>query len=221
MNSCFELYKKTVNCFHSGGFQLHKWASNRKDLMKLIESDQNSKRPDEPQPKTKFGSLENEQSFAKLSIEGSDKLDLDYDRGKPTKVLGITWDCESDQLIFDLKFLAEFGKSLKPTKRNLRRLTVKLLDPLGLLSPIIFTLKLMFQSTCVNKYTWDDELTGDHLRVWKKWLQTLRNVTVKVPRFYFYDLPELAEFSTLHCFGDTSHCGYAAAIYLVSQFQEY
>ena len=45
VNSCFELYKKTVNCFHSGGFQLHKWASNSQDLMKLIESDQNSKRP--------------------------------------------------------------------------------------------------------------------------------------------------------------------------------
>ena len=152
VNSCLELYKKTVNCFHSGGFQLHKWASNSQDLMRLIESDQNSKRPDEPQPKTKFGSLENEQSFVKLSIEGADKLDLDYDEGKPTKVLGITWDCESDQLIFDLKALAEFGKSLKPTKRNLLRLTAKLFDPLVLLSPIIFTLKLMFQSTCVNKY---------------------------------------------------------------------
>ena len=77
--------------------------------MKLIESDQNSKRPGEPQPKTKFGSLENEQSFAKLSIEGADKLDLDNYGGKPTKVLGITWDCESDQLIFDLKFQGWIG----------------------------------------------------------------------------------------------------------------
>ena len=37
----------------------------------------------------------------------------------------------------------------------------------------------------------------------------------------FYDLPELAKFSTLHCFGDATHRGFAAAIYLVSQFQEY
>ena len=71
VNGCFDLYKKTVNCFHSGGFQLSKWASNSQDLMKLIESDKNSKRPDEPQPKTtKFGSLENEQSFAKLPLKG-------------------------------------------------------------------------------------------------------------------------------------------------------
>ena len=62
VNRCFELYKKTVNCFHSGGFQLHKWASNSQDLMKLIESDEISERSDEPQPKAaKFGSLENEQ----------------------------------------------------------------------------------------------------------------------------------------------------------------
>ena len=44
---------------------------------------------------------------------------------------------------------------------------------------------------------------------------------MKVRRFYFYDLHELAEFSTLHCFGDASHRGYAATIYLVSQFREY
>ena len=87
VNGCFELYKKTVNCFHSGGFQLHNWASNSQHLMKLIESDKNSERPDESQPKTmKFGSLEDEQSFAKLSIKGADKLDLDNDGGKPTNV---------------------------------------------------------------------------------------------------------------------------------------
>ena len=60
VNGCFELYKKTVKCFHSGGFQLHKWASSSQYLMKLIESDKNSESPDEPQPKTtKFGSSEN------------------------------------------------------------------------------------------------------------------------------------------------------------------
>ena len=66
----------------------------------------------------------------------------------------------------------------------------------------------------MNKYKWDDELTGDHLRVWKKWISDLEKCDI-----VFYDLPELAEFSTLHCFGDAPH--YAAAIYLVSQFQEY
>ena len=74
----------------------------------------------------------------------------------------------------------------------------------------------MFQSTRVNKYKWDDELTGVHLRVWKKWISDLKKCDI-----VFYDLPELAEFNTLHCFRDASHRGYAAAIYLVSQFQEY
>ena len=43
---------------------------------------------------------------------------------------------------------------------------------------------------------------------------------MKVPRFYFHDLPELADFNTLHVFGDASKQGYAAAIYLVSEFQD-
>ena len=38
--------------------------------------------------------------------------------------------------------------------------------------------------------------------------------------FYFDDLPELADFNTLHAFGGASKQGYAAAIYLVSEFQD-
>ena len=44
---------------------------------------------------------------------------------------------------------------------------------------------------------------------------------MKVPRFYFHDLPELADFNTLHSSGDASKQGYAAAIYWVSEFQDY
>ena len=43
---------------------------------------------------------------------------------------------------------------------------------------------------------------------------------MKVPRCYFHDLPELAEFNTLQAFGDASKQVYAVAIYLVSQFQD-
>ena len=117
--------------------------------------------------------------------------------------------------------LAEFGRSLRPTKRNFLRLTTKLFDPTGLLSPIVFLLKVLFQATCVCNYKWDDELTGEHLRIWNQWITNLETCNVmKVPRFYFHDLPELADFNTLHAFGDASKQGYAAAIYLVSEFQD-
>ena len=43
---------------------------------------------------------------------------------------------------------------------------------------------------------------------------------MKVPRFYFHDPPELADFNTHHAFGDASKQGYAAAIYLESEFQD-
>ena len=159
---CFELYKRTVNCFYSGGFLLHKWASNSQELMELIEANESSGQTEET---TKLGSLENDQSFAKLSIEGAEQLDSNSDGGKLTKVLGILWDRKSDEFIFDLNSLAEFGRSLRPTKRNLLCLTAKLFDPTGLLSPIVFLLKVLFQATCVCNYKWDDELTGEHLRI--------------------------------------------------------
>ncbi|XP_066926364.1 uncharacterized protein [Clytia hemisphaerica] len=61
-----------------------------------------------------------------------------------TKVLGVTWDKESDELCFQLKSLA----SLKPTKRNVLRALASIYDPLGLINPIVLTLKLYFRN-CV------------------------------------------------------------------------
>ena len=90
---CFELYKRTVNCFHSGGFLLHNWASNSQELiMELIEANESSGKTEGLQQETtKLGSFENDQSFAKLSIEGAEQLDSNSDGGKLTKVLGILW----------------------------------------------------------------------------------------------------------------------------------
>ena len=87
--------------------------------MELIEANESSgKTKGLQQETTKLGSLENDQSFAKLSIEGAEQLDSNSDGGKLTKVLGILWDCKSDEFIFDLNSLAEFGRSLRPTKRT-------------------------------------------------------------------------------------------------------
>ena len=83
------------------------------------------------------------------------------------KVLGMNWDCEKDTFCFKLLNIAEFGQSLEPTKRNVLRLTAKMFDPTGLLSPILVPLKVMFQQLCtMSVYDWDSPLTCEHLNTW-------------------------------------------------------
>ena len=64
------------------------------------------------------------------------------------KVMGMIWNKESDVLKFDFsKLLASIG-SEPVTKRRILRTTAQLYDPLGIISPAIVLLKLIFQDVC-------------------------------------------------------------------------
>ena len=49
---------------------------------------------------------------------------------KIVKLLGVGWNCESDDLFFNLSDLIDFAKNLPVTKRSLFRLIAKIFDPL-------------------------------------------------------------------------------------------
>ena len=66
----------------------------------------------------------------------------------PEKILGITWDENPDTLNFDLKEIIETACSNIPTKRNIRSTLSSFYDPLGLIQPIIISLKILFQDIC-------------------------------------------------------------------------
>jgi hypothetical protein len=82
-------------------------------------------------------------------------------REKSVKVLGSNWNTNSDELFFDLENLITYAKSLPITKRASLKLTAKIFDPLGFLSPFTIRLKAMFQILCCDKIDWDEELHGD------------------------------------------------------------
>ena len=54
--------------------------------------------------------------------------------GEEHKVLGVVWNPEAGQLIFDVANLAQLALDPHPTKRNLVSLIGKFYDPLGFLS---------------------------------------------------------------------------------------
>ena len=81
------------------------------------------------------------------------------------KVLGHTWDCENDIIEFNFEKLADYAKSLQPlTERNILRVTAKLFDPLGMVSPVFIKNKIYFRNwrrkTGMNQWTKILERTG-------------------------------------------------------------
>ena len=135
----FNIYQQSKELMAKGAFNLRKWNSNSQNLLQLINNE------DEPvvQPKTEKASQsieEEDESFTKSVIgpnQVSDKL---------VKTLGVCWDTVSDEISLDFKELIDYANTLQVTKRSLLKLSAKVFDPLGLLSPFTITMKCEFQS---------------------------------------------------------------------------
>ena len=90
---------------------------------------------------------------------------------------------ESWSLLEHQKELIKYANTLKVTKRSLLKLSTKVFDCLGLLSPFTIVMKCEFQSLCLEKLVWDVELQGNHQRLWKNFVSSLMKLkNVRVPR---------------------------------------
>ena len=91
------------------------------------------------------------------------------------KILGITWDENPDTLNFDLKEIIETACSNIPTKRNILSTLSSFYDPLGLIQPIIISLKILFQDICKIKVDWDTEIPSDLKERWFSLINSLKH----------------------------------------------
>ena len=94
---------------------MRKWCSNDIKLMEIIES------------------VEKEQVAGENNFHQNNQ------------VLGILWDNEADLLKFDLEEVLMNMNTDVLTKRMILGTTAKFFDPLGLISPVILQLKILFQ----------------------------------------------------------------------------
>eukprot|EP00795_Rhopilema_esculentum_P006686 gene6686-12241_t len=145
-------------------------------------------------------------SFARISMGGLSEIEP----GKEHKILGLNWDLNEENFVFKLANLAEFGKDLEWTKRNILRFPAKLFHPLGLIALIIVPVRLLFQELCRRKYDWDEPLSEGEQEFIVKWLKDLENVSIAVKRCYV-PINEEIESSYLHVIGDASKKAYCAA----------
>ena len=83
---------------------------------------------------------------------------LDLDHLPLERALGVYWDAKSDTF----KFKAVQGG--KPsTKRGILSFVSSLFDPLGFLSPFVFSVKILLQELWRDKLPWDQEIPEPYL----------------------------------------------------------
>jgi hypothetical protein len=191
----------------AGGFNLRKWNSNSREVIKRIEQVE-SKGGNNPKSAT---SREEDESYAKATTnqESVDSVGV-------VKLLGVGWDTSADTISFNFDELQGYAMSLTPTKRSLLKLVAKIFDPLGLLTPFTVTFKIMFQILCQRQVDWDQDLDGEL----KSKFITIRDEiihlnAIEVPRYYFNKDTRLIETQS-HGFSDASRQAYAAVVYLRS-----
>ena len=60
------------------------------------------------------------------------------------------------------------------------------LDRLGLISPNVLQIKILFKEACPLKCTWDNLLNDKFIEKWKKFFKELENlIPIKVDRYLF------------------------------------
>ena len=136
--------------------------------------------------------------------------------GLPSKVrvLGLEWNKYTDYLNCNWEDIYNYLQNLPPTKRSVLRFAAKIFDPLGILSSFTVCQKMMFQSLCVNKKGWDEQLEGDSLKQWNNLRHEITALKhVQIPRCY-YSPGKKPFICQLHGFCDASEKAYATVIYL-------
>ena len=185
-----------------GGFRLRKWKTNDEELATKIIENENVKEGS----KVKGIGQENESAAVSTGLRAK------------TKVLGLTWDSEKDELLIDLKALLNKSCEVFPTKRSILSMLAAIFDPLGLVSPIMVTAKILFQDLCLSKCDWDQVLPQDKLGRWKEWLQGLDRIqNISTSRFMLHGCQGKVVKTSLHGFADASGKAYCATVYIVCE----
>ena len=113
----------------------------------------------------------------------------------------------------------EYLKCLPPTKRSVLKLSVKLFDPLGLLSPFVVNMKIWFQKLCVDKVNWDDRLEETMLAKWNHHFNEFSSLAkLNIPRCYFVR-EKKPVCHQLHGFSDASDQAIAVVVYLRTVYE--
>ena len=203
----FHLYETSKQRMAAGGFRLRKWLTNDKALRDRIEQNEEKERSESNTTDASDG----EETFAKIALGSGSEI-----KKGCKKVLGLPWNLERDSIPFSFEKLVERAREMQATKRNLLSLLAGLFDPLGLISPMIVPMKMLFQTLYCEKRDWDEELEGESRKKFSEWVADLSKIKgISISRCVYENPKQRVLECQLHGFGDASTKAYCAVVYLV------
>jgi hypothetical protein len=90
-----------------------------------------------------------------------------------TQVLGVSWNKVRDTQFTDYSDVTVKAQEGLVTKSQLLQATSRFYDPLGLMSPVLITRKLIFQDSWCRGWQWDELLPEDLGTRWCNWVKLL------------------------------------------------
>ncbi|XP_062542042.1 uncharacterized protein LOC134210034 [Armigeres subalbatus] len=163
-----------------GGFPIRKWCSNHPEVLAGVPEDQ---------------------------LGTSLTITFDLSPDEKVKTLGITWAPKVDQLRFIFNIENEEGEW---TRRRILSAIARLFDPLGLISPVVVTAKIIMQQLALLHSVWDAPVPTQLEHKWVDFHRRLSKLTeFSIPRFAFVE--DYVDVQ-LHCFADASDLAYGACL---------
>ena len=213
----YNLYIKGKLRLAEGGFNARRFVPDSKNLMhrvgeneRLSELAHQGTKVATPSENMKTVSEEDE-SFPESLVHRPDTSPA------TEKVLGVPWDKESDQLVLDVRDVVDRSsvEEPNPTKRDVARITSKIYDLLGFISPVTVKMEIFCQCLCEKKIGWDEILDESSKRVWSSLLKDLKErEPVRVPRCFLSGFQGDAVSVSLQGLSDASVSAYVAVVYL-------
>ncbi|XP_031781161.1 uncharacterized protein LOC103316074 [Nasonia vitripennis] len=134
----------------------------------------------------------------------------EIDMDESVKTLGVHWNPAQDKFGFSVSDITELSKA--STKRSILSNIARLFDPLGWLSPVTVTAKVLMQDLWIQKCDWDTPLPEDFRERWYAYCKSLSELpSLSIDRWLGVTSTRSYQ---LHGFSDASSRAYAAAVYL-------
>ncbi|XP_043063902.1 uncharacterized protein LOC122320026 [Drosophila ficusphila] len=193
IGSAVKLIKDVIYVHKAGGFDMRNWISNSPEVLNQITDN--------------------------IPSNQINKKNLTEER-----VLGLIWDHKKDVFTYNLKFSKSQFELLnnvrRPTKRDILKITMTIFDPLGYLSNILISNKILLQAIWDSGIHWDDFITDEQFDIWKILSNNLNKINdIYIPR-QMTTLPINLCNVQLHIFCDASKYAYATCAYLRFEYKD-